>query len=319
MSRCGNGAPSGARRSSMWALRVVLPVFLLVLMSFAPTAAAQTTVVPYGASGYRYMVVAHGALPTFQDPAFDDSGFSTGAAAFGSGGSCPLDPTVQTPWPINTDVLVRRAINFPAGASSVTVGIAIDNDVDVYWNGVLVGQQKHNGCATQDSLVASVPDALVQAGNNVLAVRGVDLGIMTFLDIRVSAVVNAPPCGGRPATIVGTSGDDFISGTKGDDVIDGLGGNDFIEGGEGDDCLIGGDGNDQLKGGKGDDEHFGGAGNDSIRGGYGNDKLKGKEGDDALKGGPGDDAMNGGAGDDLCAGGHGTDTATKCEDVSGVP
>jgi len=130
-----------------------------------------------------------------------------------------------------------------------------------------------------------------------------------------------PParCGGEPATIVGTSGNDIISGTKGDDIIDGLGGNDVIKGGKGDDCLTGGAGNDQLKGGWGADEHVGGAGNDSIRGGHGNDQLDGGAGDDSLKGGHGDDAMNGGADDDLCAGGHGTDTATECEDVSSVP
>jgi hypothetical protein len=178
----------------MLALRALFPaLFLLALVSSPTSAAAQTTVVPYGASGYRYMVVAHGAFPTFQSPAFDDSGFTTGSAPFGSGGSCPLDPTVQTPWPTDTDLLVRRTINFPAGAKDVTVGVAIDNDVDVYWNGSLVGQHSHEGCATQDSLVAAVPDALVQAGNNVLAVRGIDRGIISFLDIRVSAVANLPP------------------------------------------------------------------------------------------------------------------------------
>ena len=319
MRRCRSGTPSCARRGSTWALRALLPVFLLILMSLPATAGAQTTVVPYGAPDYRYMVVAHGALPTFQDPAFDDSAFSIGAAPFGSGGECPLGPTFQTLWPIDTDVLVRRTINFPAGASAVSVGIAIDNDVDVYWNGTLVGQQTHEGCATQDSLVVPVPDALVQAGNNVLAVRGIDRGIMSLLDIRVSAVVKAPPCGGRPATIVGTSGDDFISGTAGDDVIDGLGGNDVIKGRQGDDCLIGGDGRDLLLGVGGADKHFGGVGDDRIRGGDGNDKLKGGEGDDGLKGGFGDDSMNGGAGDDLCDGGPDTDTATMCEVVLGVP
>ena len=36
-----------------------------------------------------------------------------------------------------------------------------------------------------------------------------------------------PLCAGRPATIVGTQGDDLIIGTRGDDVIHGLGGNDL--------------------------------------------------------------------------------------------
>jgi hypothetical protein len=177
-----------------WASRALGPTVVLVaLLAFPTTAASQTTVVPYGASGYRYMVVAHGAFPTFQSPAFDDSGFSTGAAPFGSGGSCPLDSTVQTPWPTDTDLLVRRTVSFPAGASGVTIGVAIDNDVLVYWNGVPVGSQVHEGCATQDSLVVSVPDGLVQPGDNVLAVRGIDRGDISFLDLRVSAVVNAPP------------------------------------------------------------------------------------------------------------------------------
>src|SRR4051812_29306427 len=38
-------------------------------------------------------------------------------------------------------------------------------------------------------------------------------------------------CVGRPATIVGTAGDDTIIGTPGPDVIAALGGNDTIDGG----------------------------------------------------------------------------------------
>ena len=198
---CGNAAAL-ERRGFVWTVRVLLAgVFLLAPLCFPTGAAAQTTVVPYGASGYRYMVVAHGALPGFQAPAFNDSSFSTGAAPFGSGGDCPLDSTVQTAWPQNSDVLVRRTINFPAGASDVTVGIAIDNDVFVYWNGTLVGSQVNEGCATQDSLVATVPDALVHSGNNTLAVRGVDRGTISFLDIQVSGVLNAAPdCAGAEAS-----------------------------------------------------------------------------------------------------------------------
>jgi hypothetical protein len=181
---------------------LVPTAFVLALLVLPGTAASQaTTVVPYGASGYRYEVVAHGALPTFQSPGFDASGFSTGAAPFGSGGSCPLDPTVQTLWPIETDVLVRRTINFPSGASGVTIAIAIDNDAFVYWDGNLVGSQIHEHCATRGSLIVSVPDALVHPGNNLLAVRGVDHGVETFLDIRVTAVLNAPPdCAGAVAS-----------------------------------------------------------------------------------------------------------------------
>ena len=53
-------------------------------------------------------------------------------------------------------------------------------------------------------------------------------------------------CNGRPATIVGTPGNDRLEGTSGDDVIAGLGGNDRLAGLDGDDMLCGGPGNDQL-------------------------------------------------------------------------
>jgi len=229
-----------------------------------------------------------------------------------------------------------KSIKITGAPTAGTIQVAVDDLAEIRVNGNIVGT---TGSTTDSSLAAASANSLKSfditpqliKGVNTLTVRGQN-GNGSFAactnctysehpaGIVLGALITfAPPCGGQPATIVGTSGDDFISGTKNDDVIDGLGGNDVIEGGRGDDCLIGGDGNDQLKGGLGADKHFGGAGNDSVRGGYGNDELKGKKGDDALKGGHGDDAMNGGADGDLCAGGHDTDTATQCEDVSGVP
>lgn len=178
---------------SAFPMRILAAAFLLVVLLFPAAAPSQTTVVPFGASDYRYTVVEHGGLPTFQSPAYDASSFRLGAAPFGSPGFCPLASTVQTFWPTDSDILVRRAVTLPAGTSGVRVGLANDNDVFVYWNGNLIGSQAHGGCATHDSLVVSVPDALVQAGSNLLAVRGVDRGSQSFLDIRVSAVMNAPP------------------------------------------------------------------------------------------------------------------------------
>ena len=39
-----------------------------------------------------------------------------------------------------------------------------------------------------------------------------------------------PTCGGRPATHIGTPGDDVLVGTNGDDVMVGRGGNDVLRG-----------------------------------------------------------------------------------------
>jgi hypothetical protein len=60
-------------------------------------------------------------------------------------------------------------------------------------------------------------------------------------------------CDGRPATIVGTPGDDVIVGTPGPDVIAARDGNDIVWGLAGDDVICGGPGSDLLVGGLGDD------------------------------------------------------------------
>lgn len=96
-------------------------------------------------------------------------------------------------------------------------------------------------------------------------------------------------CGGKPATIVGTPGDDVIYGTKGDDFIRGLAGNDTIYGRPGFNRICAGPGIDKVHGGYDPDDIWGGPGNDILVGH-----------DDANQGdyfwpGPGNDRVNGGA------------------------
>jgi Ca2+-binding RTX toxin-like protein len=108
----------------------------------------------------------------------------------------------------------------------------------------------------------------------------------------------APLCFGKPATIVGTEGNDTLTGTPGPDVIHGKDGRDFIDGLGGNDRICGGD-NPQP----GDDyeELRGGAGNDLINGGLGKhlEQIEGGPGHDLLRGalaaigGPGDDRVIG--------------------------
>jgi Ca2+-binding RTX toxin-like protein len=62
----------------------------------------------------------------------------------------------------------------------------------------------------------------------------------------------------------GGQGPDAITGGSGNDVLNGYGGNDTLSGGAGDDRVSGGDGNDTLTGGPGADTHIAGAGNDTI-------------------------------------------------------
>lgn len=156
----------------------------------------------------------------------------------------------------------------------------------------------------------------------------------------------APPpppiqCKGKPATLVGTSGNDILVGTSGEDVVVGLGGNDRIKTLNGNDTICAGGGRDRVRAGNsakggfdlvlgqgGNDKLFGQGGRDRLRGGGGKDLIKagsgkdnlaGQSGSDELRGQGGADKLNGGPGRDLCNGGGGVDTATQCERVQLVP
>ena len=100
-------------------------------------------------------------------------------------------------------------------------------------------------------------------------------------------------CGGRPATIVGTPGDDTVVGTSAADVMVGLAGEDDIVGLEGDDVLCGGPESDILRGGQGDDVLLGGLGAGLLFGGAGDDRMVG-----VLKVGNSPKAAFGGSGQD---------------------
>ena len=142
----------------------------------------------------------------------------------------------------------------------------------------------------------------------------VDLGWTLVPLVPLVPLVAPPPppvlCDCRPATIVGTNGNDHLAGTPGNDVIHGLDGGDIITGLGGNDVMCGGLGRDRLSGNRGKDRLFGGAGRDVLRGGSGNDRLFGRSGYDA---------MNGQLGFDRCDGGSGRDTAASCERTTRVP
>ena len=159
---------------------------------------SETEVIPYLDTGYKFQLVAFGEGSGFEQPGFDDSGFSAGDAGFGTpSGFCALNnPTdVKTTWPLNSDILLRRQFNLPGGGSNLKVSVAIDNDIQVYVNGhdISGGIRVHEGCPTRDSFVFAAPDEFLTAGANLLAVRARDRGILSYLDVRVTATVYAPP------------------------------------------------------------------------------------------------------------------------------
>ena len=76
------------------------------------------TLLPYGAGGFRYQILTP-AAPTpvgFEQPAYNDSSWSQGAAAFGSVTGCQPPTTIRTDWATNTRLLTRKKITIPPGA-----------------------------------------------------------------------------------------------------------------------------------------------------------------------------------------------------------
>jgi hypothetical protein len=148
------------------------------------------TVLPYLSNDYKYSIVPSGQGNGFEQPAFNDSSFSTGHAAFGTAGfPCPLDFTIRTYWPPNTDLLLRKQFKLDAIPQSMTIGVAIDNDVQVFVNGqdVSGGVRTHEGCATRDFFVFPVPTSILKRGNNLVAVRAIDRGSVAYVDIEIKA------------------------------------------------------------------------------------------------------------------------------------
>lgn len=154
------------------------------------------TILPFSAAGWRYQEVAHGGGSGFEATSFDDSSWpaSTGGA-FGSGGACPLQATVGQTWHINTDMLLRYRVQVPAGTPAVAVQILIDNNASVYWNGTLIGSPSHENCPSGEGFVFTVSGSTLTAGTNLLAVRAVDTGVESFVDVAVSGLLSAPAPG----------------------------------------------------------------------------------------------------------------------------
>jgi hypothetical protein len=80
-------------------------------------------------------------------------------------------------------------------------------------------------------------------------------------------------CGGRVATLLGTSGRDVLHGSRGPDVIATGHGRDIVRGGAGADRICTGAGRDVIRGGSGHDVLRGGPGADRIFGGAGRDRC----------------------------------------------
>ena len=172
---------------------------------------------------------------------------------------------------------------------------------------------------------------MAAVSKRIVAIALLACAVAAFVAVAASGAETgaAPMCDGKPATIVGTDGNDVINGTDkadviwagpGDDTVYGDLGNDVICGGAGDDLIHGGRGNDWLDGDAGTDRVYGDLGDDHVGGGSGDrDEVSGGLGIDTVNGGPGnEDLVRGDYGYDRMDGGPGSgDIASFSTSVAG--
>ena len=139
-------------------------------------------------TGWKYKQVAHGGDPTFYQPSYSVSSWPVGQEGFGTtNGVCSWNnpTTVKTPWDVNTDMLVRHSLNVPSGTKEIHILGTIDNNADIYLNGKEVGSVQSGDCAA-GAINITLRMCHFKA-SNLLAIRGIDLGVGTYLNVEVTS------------------------------------------------------------------------------------------------------------------------------------
>jgi hypothetical protein len=207
-------------QNGQWAYHA--PVFTGVpgpMTGDIPAYGPNTAFVPAGSPGWVVSTSPFGTAP-----------FGSGTSADGNQFGCALSnlPNLNLVWPtfypmppttgnLNTDsssiFLMQATFYIPADwTPSIQIGVAIDNDIQIYLNGkdvtdsgtVAAGTNAtydgsqfliHEGCATQDSYVITFPASKFNTGTtpNVIAVRARDRGDESYVDLRVAPVTPFVP------------------------------------------------------------------------------------------------------------------------------
>lgn len=171
-----------------WVLTALMCAAIIV------TGARADDLLLYGSVGWSYMVVPFNQHAGFSAMAYDSTAWLVGQSPWGAyeigrDQECQLNRSIATEWPNFTDLLVRRSFRLCSGASDLVVEAAVDNDIQVFFNGVDIsnGMVVHEYCPVYGDAAATfaVPDALLREGENVLAVRARDRGVVSFLDLNV--------------------------------------------------------------------------------------------------------------------------------------
>ncbi len=185
--------------------------------------------IPYQATNYLYKFVTNNdtEITNFYNLDFDESSFTIGQAGFGTYGaciSCLFNTTnyVHTYWPGYgggyPNLLLRKHFYVPSGTTNLTLGFTVDNNAQIFINGVLItnadhvfefgysspnalqsGWYNHEGCPNYDDLLlVGVSTNVWHEGYNLLAVRAYDEGCEAFCDVRIGLDMSADILSDQP-------------------------------------------------------------------------------------------------------------------------
>lgn len=181
-----------SRRLLLTLLAAVVIVIALVLAQCSAIFSASGPVgLAYQSKGWSYLQVSHGAQRGFEAPGFNAGPWRTGQAGFGTlDRVCPWnDPAkVHTVWQPNTDMLLRHDFRAKRGPGVMHINGTVDNDADVYVNGVLI-QHVEDGSCGAGGINVDIPGGILR-DDNVIAVRAVDLGDATYVDVEIVYVAS---------------------------------------------------------------------------------------------------------------------------------
>lgn len=177
----------------------LLAASLAAGVAAAPAAGGVTgyeVIVARASAGYRYQVVTEGAGTGFEVPGFDDTAFSDGAGVFGTAWGCAVDDLLQTPWQLQTDLLVRRSVTVPDDGRQLHLAIGVVGGAQVFINGTEVTDGIVPGneeCPGRDDVHVVVPEtALHRGADNLVAIRARSLPSSAYFDMQ-ALLVPVPP------------------------------------------------------------------------------------------------------------------------------
>lgn len=152
----------------------------------------MSVLVDWTATGWKYKQVLLSDTTDYSGAGYDDSTWTVGQAAFGGGGSSPVN-TAWTPQSYGTSMWLRRSV---VAVTAMRMTIKVDNQATVWVNGHQVLTNIDG--ADNGTLIRGGPydidiSALLATGNNVIAIRADDLGPYaagnaTYIDARIEGV-----------------------------------------------------------------------------------------------------------------------------------